>query len=120
MLLRTIDSGLKDERKDVFEVFSSIFWTKYSSQKQSASLRRKQQSSTSLSPRASSGGGGGGGGGRDEQYLSGSMYAMASAATHGEYDMISSGIHENFIKIPFIDPSFTKVRVCIYKSISLC
>jgi len=114
VLLRTIESGIKDERRDVFEVWASVFSRQPANQRRQLLARRRQQQQhqklSAASPGASSSSSSNASNAAAEPMssFSGAMYALECAANHGEHELISSGIHEGFANVPFADPRLCK------------
>ena len=116
-LLQAIESGIKDERKDIFEVFSAVFWRKLSRNAHLAKVRRSQaiqQSSGEAVAAMAWDGHGKESSGESEALIlaqgnqGGAMFAMKCADSHGDYERIYMGVHENFLNVPYNDPRCIK------------
>ena len=44
----------------------------------------------------------------DGNHVSGAMFAMNCADSHGDYDLIYNGVHENLLNVPYNDPRCVK------------
>ena len=108
--MSAIESGIKDERKDIFEVFNSIFWRKLSRNAQVAQMRRllaiKESRGAAYNAAAAA---------EDPEGElvvakgdSGPMFAMKCADNHGDYELIYNGVHENLHSVPYNDPRCIK------------
>lgn len=105
VLSSMISSGLKDEHKDILQVWREIFSRK---EIQAIMYHKKQRllgqygQDHIVNTKASSGRGG--------RVLDPCMEVIQSTIDHGDLALVLSGIHENIYKIPFSDPNMSRVQ----------
>ncbi len=105
VLSSMICSGLKDEHKDILQVWREIFSRK---EIQAIIYHKKQRllgqygQDHIVNKNASSG--------KGVRVLDPCMEVIQSTIDHGDLALVLSGIHENIYKIPFSDPNMSRLQ----------